>query len=212
MGRVGWGSEAYRTTSWDAGAVRAPALPHPTARTTVGVCAIAATLALATTAIAQSRAPAKGPNLGQPVTAEEIAKWDIDIPPSGKGLPAGSGSVAAGEAVYKQHCAACHGAKGEGKPNDALVGGVGKLAGQGPALKTVGSYWPYATTVFDYVRRSMPWNAPQSLSDNDVYAVSAYLLHLNGIIGANDVMDAKTLPAVKMPNRDSFMSVYKSKK
>jgi cytochrome c len=176
------------------------------------IAALLVSVALATTAYAQSRAPAKGPNLGQPATAEDIAKWDIDIAPSGKGLPAGSGTAARGEAVYKQHCAACHGAKGEGKPNDALVGGVGKLAGKGPARKTVGSYWPYATTIFDYVRRSMPWNAPKSLANDDVYAVAAYLLMLNNIIGPDDVMDAKTLPAVKMPNRDSFISVYKAKK
>ena len=169
-------------------------------------------MALASTAYAQSKAPVKGPDLGQPATAEDIAKWDIDVPPSGKGLPAGSGTAAAGAAVYAKNCAACHGPKGEGKPNDALVGGQGKLAGKGPAPKTVGSYWPYSTTVFDYVRRSMPWNAPQSLTNDEVYAVSAYLLHLNGIIGENDVMDANTLPAVKMPNRDSFTSVYKAKR
>ena len=179
---------------------------------TLKLAAGALALALGTTALAQTRSPAKGPDLGQPASAEDIARWDIDIPPSGKGLPAGSGTVAAGEAVYAKHCAACHGAKGEGKPNDALVGGVGKLAGKGPANKTVGSYWPHATTVFDYVRRSMPWNAPQSLSNDEVYAVTAYLLHLNGIIGAGDIMNATTLPAVRMPNRDSFTSLHKAKR
>ncbi len=174
--------------------------------------AAAVLVALGSTAVAQTRSAVKGPDLGQPVSAEDLAKWDIEIPPSGKGLPAGSGTVAAGEAVYAKSCQSCHGPKGAGKPNDALVGGVGNLAGKGPALKTVGSYWPYATTVFDYVRRSMPVSAPQSLSNEEVYAVTAYLLHLNGIIGADDVMDAKTLPAVKMPNRDSFMSLYKSRK
>ncbi len=175
--------------------------------------AAAAAIALAGTAFAQSKGPSsKGPGLGQPASPEEIAKWDIDISPSGKGLPAGSGTPAKGEAVYKQHCASCHGPKGEGKPNDALVGGRASLVGDKPALKTIGSYWPYATTVFDYVRRSMPWHAPQSLADDDVYAVTAYLLQLNGNIGADDVMDAKTLPAVKMPNRDSFKSHYKAKK
>ncbi len=168
-------------------------------------------VALASTAVAQTRPAVKGPALGQPISAEELAKWDIDIPPSGRGLPAGSGTVAAGEAVYAKSCQNCHAPKGAGKPNDALVGGVGHLAGKGPALKTVGSYWPYATSVFDYVRRSMPVSAPQSLSNDEVYAVTAYLLHLNGIIGADDVMDAKTLPAVKMPNRDSFVP-YKARK
>lgn len=181
--------------------------PLPTAVAAGGLA-----LALAATAVAQVKGAAKGPDLGQPATAEDIARWDIDIPPSGKGLPVGSGTVAAGEAVYKQHCQACHGEKGAGKPNDPLVGGLGSLPGKKPALKTVGSYWPYATTVFDYVRRSMPLNAPQSLSNGDVYAVTAYLLHLNGIIGANDVMNAQTLPAVKMPNRESFTNVYKAKR
>lgn len=169
-------------------------------------------LALVSTAYAQSKIPAKGPDLGQHASAEDIAKWDIDVSASGKGLPTGSGTAAVGAAVYAKNCAACHGPKGEGKPNDALVGGQGKLAGKGPAPKTVGSYWPYSTTLFDYVRRSMPWNAPQSLTNDEVYAVSAYLLHLNGIIGENDVMDAKTLPIVKMPNRDSFTSLYKAKR
>ena len=192
-------------------------MPRKTSAAKTAALAVAAlAVALISTAAAQTKAPAKGaissPGLGQPATAAEIATWDIDIPPSGKGLPAGSGTVAAGEGVYKQHCAACHGPKGEGKPNDSLVGGQGKLAGKGPAPKTVGSYWPYATTVFDYVRRAMPWNAPRSLSDNDVYAVTAYLLHQNGIVGADAVMDARTLPQVKMPNRDSFTSLYKAKR
>lgn len=176
------------------------------------VIAALAAVALAGAAAAQSRAPpVKGPGLGQPATPEDIAKWDIDISSSGRGLPTGNGTPAKGEAVYKQHCASCHGPKGEGKPNDRLVGGQGSLTGNKPPIKTVGSYWPHATTVFDYVRRSMPWHAPQSLANDDVYAVTAYLLLLNGIIGADDVMDAKTLPAVKMPNRDGFKSHYKAK-
>lgn len=174
--------------------------------------AAAAVVALAATAVAQTKGGAKGPNLGQPVTAADIAAWDIDIAPSGRGLPPGSGTPAKGEAVYKQHCQSCHGAKGEGKPNDRLVGGQGTLPGDKPAIKTVGSFWPYSTTIFDYVRRSMPWQAPQSLANDDVYAVTAYLLMLNSIIGPDDVMDAKTLPAVKMPNRDGFRSHYTSKK
>jgi mono/diheme cytochrome c family protein len=174
--------------------------------------AAGAAVALAATAAAQTKGVAKGPNLGQPATAADIAAWDIDIPPSGRGLPPGSGTPARGEAVYKQHCASCHGPKGEGKPNDRLVGGQGSLPGDKPAIKTVGSYWPYATTVFDYVRRSMPWHAPQSLASDDVYAVTAYILMLDNIIGPDDVMDAKTLPAVKMPNRDGFRSHYKARK
>lgn len=147
---------------------------------------------------------AESPHLGHALTAEEIAPWDISIGPDGAGLPAGSGSVAQGEAVYASTCQACHGEKGAGKPYDRLVGGQGTLAGETP-VKTVGSYWPYATTLFDYVRRAMPLSAPKSLTDDQVYAVSAYILFLNGIIGENDVMNATTLPAVRMPNRDGFV-------
>jgi mono/diheme cytochrome c family protein len=154
---------------------------------------------------------AAGPDLGRPATPEEIAAWDISIGPNGRGLPAGSGTAVQGEAVYNQHCAACHGQKGAGKPNDQLVGGLGSLAGPQPAVKTVGSYWPYATTLFDYVRRAMPLNAPQSLTNDEVYAVTAYLLALNGIIGEQGAIDAQTLPLVRMPNRDGFRSLYQEK-
>jgi cytochrome c len=108
--------------------------------------------------------------------------------------------------VYAAKCQACHGEKGAGQPNDRLVGGKGSLApDKGPVVKTIGSYWPYATTLFDYVRRAMPWTAPKSLTNDEVYAVSAYLLNLNGIIAANDVMNAQTLPKVQMPNKDGFI-------
>ena len=108
-----------------------------------------------------------------------------------------------------QLCAACHGDKGEGKTNARLVGG--EITGPGPAVKTVGSYWPYATMVFDFTRRAMPWTAPKSLTNDEVYAVTAHILRLNGIIGDNDVMDAKTLPQVKMPNRDGFVNLFPDK-
>jgi cytochrome c len=149
---------------------------------------------------------ADSPNLGRVATPEEIAAWDIGIGPDGTGLPAGSGTAKQGEAVYATKCQACHGEKGAGKPNDALVGGRGTLAGDKPAVKTVGSYWPFATTIFDYVRRAMPYNESKSLSSDEVYAVTAYVLALNGIIGENDTIDAKTLPQVKMPNRDGFVT------
>lgn len=151
-----------------------------------------------------SRVPTTGPNLGRAATAQEVAAWDISIPPSGVGLPAGSGTAKQGEAVYTAQCQACHGPKGVGKPADLLVGGVGSLATAKP-VRTVGSYWPYATTVFDYTRRSMPATKPLSLTNNEVYAVTAYLLYLNGIIGENLEMNAQTLPQVKMPNRDGFI-------
>jgi len=146
----------------------------------------------------------QGLNLGRAVTADEIKAWDISIPPSGAGLPPGSGSVQQGAAVYAAKCQACHGASGEGKPVVALVGGQGTLASDN-ATRTVGSYWPYATTLFDYVRRAMPTTAPKSLTDDEVYAVSAYLLQFNDIISKEAVMNAQTLPQVKMPNRDGFI-------
>ena len=141
--------------------------------------------------------------IGRAPTAEELRGWDIDVSPDGKGLPAGSGTVAQGKVIYAQKCAACHGANGEGKPADRLVGGKGTLATDKP-VRTVGSYWPYAPTLFDYVRRAMPHDQPQSLSANEVYAVTAWLLHANGIVGADATMDARSLPAVRMPNRDGF--------
>lgn len=148
---------------------------------------------------------AEGPNLGKAISPEEFASWDVSIGPDGAGLPPGSGTPQQGEQVYLAKCVGCHGEKGAGKPNDQLVGGLGSLAaGQAP-VKTVGSFWPYATTVFDYVRRAMPLNEPKSLRDDEVYAVVAYLLQLNGVIGENDTMDAKSLPAVRMPNRDGFV-------
>jgi len=148
--------------------------------------------------------PTSRPALGRAATPQEVTAWDISIPPTGAGLPAGSGTPKQGEAVYVAKCQACHGEKGVGKPADPLVGGVGSLASAKP-VRTVGSYWPYATTLFDYTRRAMPVTNPLSLSNDEVYAVTAYLLYLNGIIGENAVMDARTLPQVKMPNRDGFV-------
>jgi S-disulfanyl-L-cysteine oxidoreductase SoxD len=147
------------------------------------------------------------PNLGRDATPAQIAGWDISVGPDGAGLPPGKGTPATGAIVYEQKCQACHGAKGAGQPNDRLVGGQGTLASRTP-VRTIGSYWPYATTVFDYVRRSMPYTQPHSLTDNEVYAVTAYLLNLNGIIGAEDEMNAQTLPKVTMPNQANFIVVY----
>ena len=142
--------------------------------------------------------------LGKPATPREIAGWNIDASPDGRGLPDGSGTAARGKALYEQHCAACHGARGEGKPADRLVGGRGTLATDKPVM-TVGSYWPHATTVFDYINRSMPFPQPQSLKPDEVYSITAYLLFLNGIVGETDVMDATSLPRVQMPNRKGFV-------
>jgi S-disulfanyl-L-cysteine oxidoreductase SoxD len=167
---------------------------------------IAASLLLLTTG-----AQGEGPGLGRPVTPEETAPWDISIGPDGIGLPAGRGSAKEGAVVFAEKCAGCHGEKGAGKPNDALVGGIGSLVGDQPPVKTVGSFWPYATTLFDYVRRAMPLSASKSLGDDEVYALCAYILQLNGIVGENDVMDARSLPQVPMPNRDGFVPFSPSK-
>ena len=150
-----------------------------------------------------ANADADSPHLGEPLTQAEVEAHSFTVLPDGEGLPTGSGTVAAGEIVYQQQCAACHGENGENGPNDRLAGGQGTIDSDAP-VKTIGSYWPYATTVFDYVRRAMPYNAPGSLSNDDIYAVTAYLLYLNGIVSEGMVIDAATLPQVKMPNRDNF--------
>jgi S-disulfanyl-L-cysteine oxidoreductase SoxD len=151
--------------------------------------------------------PAYG--LGRPATQEEIQGWDIDVTPGGAALPDGRGSVAQGRQVYAEKCAACHGSEGQGVRQqgligDRLVGGIGSLATVQP-VKSIGSYWPYATTLFDYVRRAMPFNAPQSLTADQVCAVTAYLLHMNGLADEDAVVDRETLPRVKMPNVAGFV-------
>jgi mono/diheme cytochrome c family protein len=142
--------------------------------------------------------------LGRAAKPDEIKAWDLAISPDGKELPAGSGSSAEGARIYAANCAACHGKTGKEGPNDVLVGGQGTLNTNKP-VKTVGSYWPYATTVWDYINRAMPYNKPGSLTSDQVYAVTAYLLSLNGIIKEDAVLNAKTLPQVKMPNRNGFI-------
>ena len=145
---------------------------------------------------------------GTAVTPQELAGY-FSIPPDGRGLPAGGGNAEAGAKVFAENCAACHGDKLQGNPEkgiggDRLLGGRGSLATKTP-VKTVESYWPYATTLFDYVKRAMPFHAPGSLKDDDIYAVVAYILSEAKIIKPGDVMDAKTLPKVVMPNRDGFI-------
>src|SRR5216117_1529689 len=154
---------------------------------------------------------ADGPGLGRLAAPNEIAAWDISIGPDGAGLPPGRGTPKQGETVYAEKCVACHGEKGAGKPNDQLVGGLGTLPGDKPPVKTVGSFWPYATTVFDYARRAMPYNESKSLTNDEVYAVVAYILNLNGVIADGDTMDAQTLQKVKMPNRDGFVTFSRGK-
>ena len=142
--------------------------------------------------------------IGRAATPAEIAPWNIDVAPDGKNLPAGKGTVAHGKEVYAAQCASCHGAAGEGALGDRLAGGMGTLNTPKP-VKTVGSFWPYATTLFDYIRRAMPLNAPQSLSTDDVYAVSGYVLFLNGLVPESASVDARTLSSLKMPNRQGFV-------
>lgn len=139
-------------------------------------------------------------------TPDEIRQRDYTVLPDGTGLPAGSGTAAKGRDVYKAKCAVCHNEKAEGKQGQypQLVGGVGSLATSRP-VKTVASYWPYATTLFDYIRRAMPYDQPRTLSNDEVYAVAAFLLSLDGIVKENDELNAKTLPQIRMPNRDGFV-------
>lgn len=178
---------------------------------TLGLFGIGVVLAAQTPA-PKAPAPAKAPatfGIGRPATADEIAKLDIDVQPDGTGLPAGSATSADGAPIYAAKCSACHGKTGKEGPNDRLVG---RLPGDAfpfardPRIpKTIGNYWPYATTVFDYIRRAMPPDAPGSLKDTEVYSLTAYLLFLNDLITADFVVDAASLPKVKMPARDRFV-------
>jgi len=166
----------------------------------IGFAALTATV-LATAAAQE------GPDLGETPSPELVAAWDISVSPDGAGLPSGSGTAVEGAPLYRVNCLVCHGQEGEGLLNDRLVGGHGTIGGPA-ARKTVGSYWPYATTIFDYIRRAMPYLQPRSLTNDEVYALTAYLLYLNGIIDENETMNSATLPAVDMPNRDNFILAY----
>lgn len=144
--------------------------------------------------------------IGRTATETEIRQRDFTVFPDGRGLPAGKGTAAQGAAVYKAKCAECHNERGEGRERQypALAGGIGSLATPRP-VKTVGSYWPHATTVWDYIRRSMPFDHPRSLTVDEVYAVTAFVLHLNGLMVESAELNERTLPHVKMPNRDGFV-------
>jgi S-disulfanyl-L-cysteine oxidoreductase SoxD len=147
-------------------------------------------------------------NLGRTPSQEEIRSWDIAIGPSGKELPPGSGTALEGEKIYAEKCASCHGENGTkdapGANHHPLVGGKGTLNTLNP-VRSIGSFWPYATTVYDYIYRAMPANQGETLSPNEVYALTAVLLYWNGIIKETDVIDAKSLPKVQMPNRNGFL-------
>src|SRR5262245_17369282 len=163
-------------------------------------------LAIVIAGAATLAAQSPGFGVGRPPTPDEVRGLGAAIAPDGDGLPEGSGTVAEGRTVYAARCVSCHGPNGEGGGvGAALVGGKGTLTTARP-LKTVGSFWPHATTVWDYVNRAMPFDQPGLLKPDDVYAVVAYVLNLNGIIADDVVLNARTLPAVKMPNRDGFIA------
>jgi len=155
---------------------------------------------------------ATGPNLGQPISATDFAAWDIDVEPSGAGLPAGSGTSAQGAPIFAEQCASCHGDGGKGAttttsgaPAAPPVVSDAKRNGIDDTTLTIANYWPYATTLFDYIRRAMPWTSPRSLTDDQVYALTAYILAQNKLIEPEEVIDAQSLPKVQMPNRNGFI-------
>jgi cytochrome c len=161
-------------------------------------------------ALASGAVLAAGPNLGKPVDPAEIAAWDISVLPDGTGLPPGGGTPDQGERIYAEKCAMCHGENAKGGTNAALVGGRALTDGI-DTPKTIANFWPYSTTVFDFIRRAMPWQQPRTLTDNEVYALTAYILSLNKLIGDSESMNAETLPKVRMPNRNGFIVRFPDK-
>ncbi len=162
--------------------------------------------------VVSAASAADAPKFGKPISEADTAGWDISVFPDGKGLPAGSGTPAQGKAIYAQKCAACHGANGEGgMGGPRLFGGIGTLKAPQQPVQTVGSFWPYPTMVFDFVRRAMPWDRPKSLTNDEVYATVAYIFQLNGLIKEGDVLNKETIVKVQMPNRDGFIDVYPAK-
>ena len=165
-------------------------------------------MAIATAAHAanDARNNSQSPRLGTPMSKAEVAKWNITVFPDGRGLPPGHGTAKDGRAIYVQKCASCHGDQGQGATADDLVSGPQPPTADHPN-KAIGSYWPYATTIFDFLRRAMPPAAPGSLSSDELYALTAYLLAANKIIAETDEMDALSLPKIQMPNRDGFIPI-----
>jgi cytochrome c len=163
--------------------------------------ALAIVIAVGSVVAVRAQSPTFG--VGRAPRPDDLKAIDIEVMPDGRGLPPGSGTVAAGKAVYTSRCETCHGPSGTEGPQDILAGGLGSLATSRPQ-KTVGSYWPYATTLWDYIRRAMPFEHPGTLTADEVYAATAYVLFLNGIVGEKDVLDQTTLAHVKMPNRNGF--------
>jgi mono/diheme cytochrome c family protein len=171
-------------------------------RMMVGMCAILLALGSGWEAFAAEERGGYG--LGRPASDEEIRAWNMDVSPTGEGLPPGRGTVKQGAQVYAEKCAACHGLSGVEGPKDKLVGGRNTLTTSKP-VRTIGSYWPYATTLYDYIHRAMPFNAPQSLTPDETYSVIAWLLFRNQIIGEDAAIDSQTLTSVQMPNRNGFI-------
>src|SRR3954467_2744378 len=165
----------------------------------------AAAVSFAIALLAATAFAADTPGLGQKVTEADLALWDISIGPDGKGLPPGSGTEAQGAEIFAQKCEVCHGKNGQGVPNSVLINAPGKND------RTMALYVPHATTIFDFTRRAMPRPQPKSLTNDEVYALTAFILAGNKIIGESDVMNAQTLAQVKMPNRDGFISRYPEK-
>jgi cytochrome c len=154
---------------------------------------------------------AETPGLGRPLSAADLAAWDISIPPDGSGLPAGSGTAAQGAPIYAQKCAFCHGDKAEGRPPYTRLIGGAPITSISAAEKTIANFYPYATTLFDIIRRAMPWQQPRTLSNDEVYALVAFVLAGNKLIGESEAMDAQSLPKVRMPNRDGFIPRFPEK-
>lgn len=171
----------------------------------VGLLSVALLVACTTPTTSTNPKNVSGASFGKPVSEQALALWNIDIrTQDGQGLPAGSGNAIAGEKIYNAKCSSCHGADAKGGPvYGTMVGGIGSFTTNARVL-TPGSMYPYAPILFDYIRRSMPMNAPQSLTNDEVYALSAYILSLNGLIDKTAAMNSKTLAAVQMPNKDGF--------
>lgn len=157
-------------------------------------------------AMPQQTPRAEAAKLGVPVAVDALTAQTLNVFPDGRGLPSGQGSVAEGARLFVQHCAGCHGKDGRGGTAEELAGASRPL-NHPAADKTIGSYWPFATTLFDFIRRAKPMTAPGTLSADEVYALSAWLLHANGVIAADAVMDATRLAALRMPNRDGFIRI-----